>query len=524
MASVRNILFIMCDQLRADYLSCYGHPRLATPHIDRLAAMGTRFTRAYVQGSVCGPSRMSFYTGRYVMSHGATWNFVPLPAGERTMGDYLRTAGLRTAVVGKTHAASDVEGITRLTLSPETGAGLLLGEAGFEPYARHDGIVPDSAIGKHGDVYNTHLKTKGYAGLNPWHDCANAGAAADGSIASGWNMRNAKLAARVAEADSETAWTTDRAMDFIREQGEQPWCLHLSYIKPHWPYIAPAPYHAAYGADDCIAPVRAEHERDDAHPVYRAFRQHPEGVAFSRDKVRRTVIPAYMGLVKQIDDHIGRLLAFLEQVGRMDDTMIVFTSDHGDYLGDHWLGEKEMMFEQGVCVPMIVVDPSAEASRGVVTDALVEAIDLVPTFLDALGKPIPDHILEGHSLLPLLRGGAAPVRDAVFCELDYAFYEARQTLGLGVNNARAVMVRRQDWKLIHYDGFPCQIFDLANDPFELNDRSSDVGASVANVRRDLYDLLFAWMRKRRNRTALSDAQIIPRSDRIAAGGVVIGRW
>ena len=231
-----------------------------------------------------------------------------------------------------------------------------------------------------------------------------------------------------------------------------------------------------------------------------------------------------MGLVKQIDDHVGRLLAFLEQVGRMDDTMIVFTSDHGDYLGDHWLGEKEMMFEQGVRVPLIVVDPSAEASRGAVTDALVEAIDLVPTFLDALGQPIPGHILEGHSLLPLLRGGAAPVRDAVFCELDYAFYDARQTLGLGVNNARAVMVRRQDWKLIHYDGFPCQIFDLANDPFELNDRSSDVGASVANVRRDIYDLLFAWMRKRRNRIALSDAQIIPRSDRIAAGGVVIGRW
>jgi arylsulfatase A-like enzyme len=100
--------------------------------------------------------------------------------------------------------------------------------------------------------------------------------------------------------------------------------------------------------------------------VYRAFRQHPEGVAFSRDEVRRTVIPAYMGLVKQIDDHIGRLLAFLEQSGRMDDTMIVFTSDHGDYLGDHWLGEKEMMYEQGVRVPLIIVDPSEQAARKVV--------------------------------------------------------------------------------------------------------------------------------------------------------------
>ena len=522
MASVRNILFIMCDQLRADYLSCYGHPRLATPNIDRLAAMGTRFTRAYIQGSVCGPSRMSFYTGRYVMSHGATWNFVPLPAGERTLGDYLRVAGLRTAVVGKTHAASDVEGITRLTLNPETGAGLLLAEAGFEPYARHDGIIPDSAIEKHGGVYNAFLKTKGYAARNPWHDYANAGAAADGSIASGWNMRNAGLSALVDEADSETAWTTDRAMDFIREQGEQPWCLHLSYIKPHWPYIAAAPYHAAFGADDCVAPVRAQHQRDDVHPVYRAFRHHPEGEAFSRDEVRRTVIPAYMGLVKQIDDHIGRLLAFLEDAGRMNDTMIVFTSDHGDYLGDHWLGEKEMLFEQCVRVPLIIVDPSDQAARNVVSDALVEAIDIVPTFLDALGQSIPDHIIEGHSLLPLLHGKAAPARDAVFCELDYAFYTARHELGVGVDNARAVMVRTQHWKLVHYDGFPPQLYDMTNDPLELNDRGADAG--LTNVRRELYDLLFNWMRRRRNRITLRSAQVVGRSQPKSDIGVVIGQW
>ncbi len=522
MASVRNILFIMCDQLRADYLSCYGHPRLATPHIDRLAAMGTRFTRAYVQGSVCGPSRMSFYTGRYVMSHGVTWNFVPLPAGERTLGDYLRAAGLRTVVVGKTHAASDVEGITRFSLSPEAGAGLLLAEAGFEPYARHDGIITDNRIEKHGGVYSTYLKAKGYAGRNPWHDYANSAAAPDGGIASGWNMRNAKLAARVAEADSETAWTTHRAMDFIREQGEQPWCLHLSYIKPHWPYIAPAPYHAAFGADDCMAPVRAAHEREDAHPVYRAFRQHREGEAFSRDEVRRTVIPAYMGLVKQIDDHIGRLLAFLEQAGRMSDTMIAFTSDHGDYLGDHWLGEKEMMFEQGVRVPLIVVDPSSGAARGAVSDALVEAIDLVPTFLDALAQPISDHIIEGQSLLPLLHGGAAPARDAVFCELDYAFYAARRTLNRDADNARAVMAGTRDWKLIHYDGFPPQLFDLVNDPQELSDRGTDAG--LAAVRRELYDRLFNWMRQRRNRITLPGAQVIGRSSPDVGGGVIIGRW
>ena len=100
MSKTKNILFIMCDQLRADNLSCYGHPHISTPHIDALAAKGTRFTRAYVQAPVCGPSRMSYYTGRYTFSHGATWNFVPLPVGERTLGDYLRPTGMRVAVVG----------------------------------------------------------------------------------------------------------------------------------------------------------------------------------------------------------------------------------------------------------------------------------------------------------------------------------------------------------------------------------------------------------------------------------------
>jgi Sulfatase len=114
MRQSKNILFIMCDQLRFDYLSCYGHPRLCTPNVDALAANGVRFTRAYVQSPVCGASRMSFYTGRYVQSHGASWNGVPLKVGEMTLGDYLRPLGVRTVLVGKTHMRADREGMQRL--------------------------------------------------------------------------------------------------------------------------------------------------------------------------------------------------------------------------------------------------------------------------------------------------------------------------------------------------------------------------------------------------------------------------
>ena len=127
----RNILFIMCDQLRFDYLGCYGHPCLATPNLDALAARGVRFTRAYVQSPVCGPSRMSFYTGRYMRSHGANWNGFPLRAGEPTLGDHLKEIGVRNVLVGKTHMAADTEGMARLGIDPASIVGVHLAPMRF---------------------------------------------------------------------------------------------------------------------------------------------------------------------------------------------------------------------------------------------------------------------------------------------------------------------------------------------------------------------------------------------------------
>ncbi len=388
MAKVRNVLFVMADQLRADYLSAYGHPTLKTPNIDALAARGMRFTRAYVQSPVCGPARMSYYTGRYVTSHGATWNNIPLSVGEWTLGDYVRPLGPRVGLVGKTHMRIDRDGFSRLGLNQDSTAGRYAAECGFEPFARDDGLHPDFIYDPDAS-YERYLRERGYDGKNLWQDWANSGSDEDGALLSGWYMRNAREPARIPEEHSETAWTTDQAMEFIRVQGDQPWVLHVSYIKPHWPYIVSAPYHDMYGPEDCIPAIRSEAEREDAHPVFKAFMQHPESVLFSEEEVRLTVAPTYMGLIKQIDDHIGRLMQFLEAEGRLDDTLIVFTSDHGDYMGDHWLGEKELFHEQSVRVPLIVVDPSdeAQATRGTVSDALIESIDLVPTFVEAFGRP-----------------------------------------------------------------------------------------------------------------------------------------
>ena len=524
MGAVRNILFIMCDQLRADYLSCAGHPTLETPHIDGLAARGVRFERAYCQAPVCGPSRMSFYTGRYMVSHGATWNTVPLDVAELTLGDYLRPLGLRTVLVGKTHMRADAEGMARVGLDPAAGPGRLIAECGFEPFERDDGLHP-SVSADPDTAYNAYLRARGYGGDNPWHDYANSAEGPDGEILSGWSMRNARLPARVREEDSETAYMTDRAMAFIGQAGDAPWCVHLSYIKPHWPYMAPAPYHRAYGPNQMLPANRHPDELADPHPVYRAFTEHEESRTFARDTVRRTVVPAYMGLVKQIDDHIGRLLAFLEAEGRMDDTMIVFTSDHGDYLGDHWLGEKELFHEESVRIPLIVYDPdpAADATRGAVEPRFAEAIDLAPTFIEAAGGQVVAQRLEGRSLLPLIRGPApAEWRPAVFSEADYAFRVARRSLGVDVDRARAFMIRTEAWKYVLYEGFPPQLFDLGADPGERADRGRD--PALADIRAGLHEQIFAWLRARRTRRTLDSATVAARTGTAKQRGYYIGVW
>jgi arylsulfatase A-like enzyme len=525
MGNVRNVLFIMCDQLRADYLSCNGHPTIHTPHIDALAARGVNFTRAYCQSPVCGPSRMSFYTGRYMFSHGATWNNVPLSVGEWTMGDYLRALGRRTVLVGKTHMRADDEGMARLEIAAGSPLGVLVSQCGFEPYERDDGLHPEQSADPN-LAYNRYLRSRGYGSNNPWHDFANSVEGPHGEVLSGWYMRHAHLPARVAEADSETAYMTNRAIDFLREAGDRPWCLHLSYIKPHWPYIAPSPYRDMYGPQHVVPARRQAQERAQPHPVVAAFMQHEESQNFQRDEVREVVIPAYMALVKQIDDHLGRLWGVLETQGRLEDTMIVLTSDHGDYLGDHWLGEKELFHEASARVPLLVYDPQAAAdhTRGTQDTRLVEAIDLLPTFLDALGGDLHPQRLEGRSLLPLLRPGSEPVawRDAAFSELDYAFRPARLALGLAPHEARAFMVCTAQWKYIFYEHFPPQLFDLSVDPDEFH----DLGASPehAVVRATLHERLFAWLRTRRTRTTIADSTIAQRTANTRQRGILIGVW
>ena len=526
MSDKRNVLWIMADQLRFDYLSCAGHPTLRTPHLDALAARGVRFDRAYVQSPFCGPSRASYYTGRYCRSHGATWNGFPIRVGEISVGDHLRDLDVRCALVGKTHIVPDSEGMARLGIDPDSPAGRSLIECGFEPFERDDGLHPFASADKAPD-YNEYLRQQGFEADNPWEEWANSGAGPDGKILSGWLLKNSGLPARIPAEHSETAYMTNRAMEFMAEaesrRPEQPWLLHLSYIKPHWPYIAPAPYHNMYSADDMLPAVRSNAERQTDHALFRAYQDSRICQTLARDDVRRTVIPVYMGLVKQLDDELGRLFAWMEEKGLMDNTMIVFCSDHGDYLGDHWMGEKDLFHEPSIRTPLIVCDPrpEADATRGSASDALVEAIDLAPTFQEFFGGPEKPHIFEGRALTPLLRGDAAGWRRYAFAEYDYATRPARLALGEHPDDSRLVMVCDERWKFVWCKEHRPILFDLRNDPKELVDLGGD--PDCAEIRARMTEAILEWATRFHTRTTKTRAEI----DRMAGReprNILIGIW
>ena len=506
-----NILFIMYDQLRFDYLSCAGHPHLQTPNFDRVAAQGVRFTNAYVQSPVCGGSRMCFYTGRYASSHGAHWNGFPLRVGEMTMGDHLRNSGMSCWLIGKTHMKADVVGMERLGLSIDSIIGARQAECGFDTWIRDDGLWghgPDGFYDEKRSPYNAYLNSKGYESENPWADFANAGV--DGEdVASGWIFKNADKPANIMEQDSETPWLTTKTLEFIDQMdGKEPWLAHVSYIKPHWPYIVPAPYHNMFDASHVSPATRHEVELEDPHPVFGAYQGNKIALAFQKEEVRQKVIPAYMGLIKQCDHQLGRLLDHLEDKGRLQDTMIVLTSDHGDYLGDHWLGEKDLFHDSSAKVPMIIYDPRAhaDATRGTTCDALVESIDLAATFVEAAGGKVADHILEGRSLMPWLKGERPEWREYAISEYDYSATPQAMLLGLEPRDARLFMVFDGRFKLMHAEGgFRPMLFDLETDPEEFYDLAKG-DSHKAEVDR-LYGYLAKWGLRMSQRVTKSEDDI-----------------
>ena len=442
------------------------------------------------------------------------------------LADYLRPLGYRTAVVGKTHNFKSQSEISNCAIDPDSQFAKTAATGGFEPYEWHEGLYPDPLLPED-QGYTRYLHSVGFEDPNPWHTRANTGIDSEGNLHSGWLLRSSVYPAVLAEEHSETAFITRRAMDFINETTDQPWCLHLSYIKPHWPLIAPDPYHRMFGKEDIQSIVRSEVERHNSHPVIDAFQKTEYSQSYANDEILDIVIPVYMGLVKQIDDHIGRLTKFLEERNQLENTMIVFTSDHGDYLGDHWLGEKDLFHDPSVKIPLIVVDPDVQAdgTRNSVNSDFVESVDIVPTFVEFAGGEICRERVEGRSLLPVLRSLSARQewRDYTISEIDYSDRGVRYTLNIPPFQCSATMVRDRRWKFIYYCGYPPQLFDLEQDPNELNDLGQN--PRLNSVRRRMKEVIFDWQYSLKRRVGLDYACVQSQGpERDEEYGIVIGRW
>ncbi len=416
-----NIVVIMADQLAPQFTGAYGHPAAKTPHMDALAARGMRFDAAYCNSPLCAPSRAAFMSGQLISRIGAFDNASEFPASVPTFAHYLKGLGYRTCLSGKMHF-----------------------------------VGPDQ---KHGfeDRVTTDIYPSDFAWTPNWN--------ANEERIDKWyhNMQTVKesgvaVATFQTDYDDEVEfaarrWLIDRGRD--SGAGEcVPFCLVASFIHPHDPYVAKQEFWELY-AEDRIEMPRTTLGPDEQDPFSRRVMDGIEAstVPLTDEEVRRAR-RAYLANASYFDSKIGAIVKALEDIGELDNTIVIVTSDHGDMLGERGLWYKMTFFEHSARVPLIMAGPGV--ARGVARNAC-SLVDLLPTFLEIAGgkECIPDGPFDGRSLMSLARGETDSV-DEVIGE-----YCAEMT------PSPVFMIRRGNLKYIHCDADPPQLFDLSTDPNEI---------------------------------------------------------
>ena len=449
-----NILWYCSDQQRYDTIRALGQPHIATPNLDALCAQGVAFKRAYTQSQICTPSRASFLTGRYPASHHVYRNGnATFPAHEKLVTRLLADAGYDCGLVGKLHLAA-AKYFEKRT------------DDGYRSFLWSHHPTPDAARGHDYETWLRHEKrvdpVELYAGHN--HFCGPG----------------------VAAEYHQTTWVSEMAMRFITAQRDGPWMLSLNPFDPHAPFDAPPEYLARIDPESLPLPLfrDADIERQKAFAAIdqqtkiavdpRLRQNGPTVVEREHDLVASKPPDAYDALevkanyyamIMLIDDQFKRIIDTLRETGQLDNTLIVYMSDHGELLGDHGLILKGCRFFEGLThIPMIFSWPG-HFSKGVESNALVESVDVAPTLLEAAGLPVPEN-MQGRSLLPILTGAAdAHVhKKRVVCEFKDSIGGPRHT-----DHTHGSMVFDGRYKSVVYHGHRIgEIYDLENDPGEFD--------------------------------------------------------
>jgi choline-sulfatase len=417
-----NILLVMADQMVPFLSGAYGHPVVQTPHLDRLAAAGARFDAAYTPYPLCAPARVALLTGRYASSMGVFDNAALFAAGEPTLAHYLTNVGYDCVLSGKMHF-----------------------------------IGPDQLHG-----YQRRLTTDIFPANIAWVPVA--GAPDEGGHAHNYvpPRTGVRLWNKFLAYDEEV---TFRAVEYLREraylQPDHPFFLTVSFHHPHDPFqVTPELWQLYEGADIAIPEFPANLDGtysaldrwlNAVHGVHDVDLRNPDNL--------RTLRRAYYGLVTYVDRKLGQLLAALDESGERDNSIIIFTSDHGDMLGEKGMVQKRCHYEWSARVPLLVQLPGAAPCR---ISTPVTLLDLLPTVLDLTGVPEAGRLPgDGASLLPLIGGPEQPQRP-VFVE-----YHVEKV------KAPSFMVRRGPYKYTYIHGHEPQLFDLAADPGEWRNLARD---------------------------------------------------
>jgi choline-sulfatase len=422
-----NVLFIFSDQHSRRVLGCYGNPLARTPTLDALAARGTRFASAYCQTPICVPSRASVATGRWAHAVDSWDNATPYVGTEApSWGHRLTFQGHRVTTIGKLHY--------RKVDDP----------SGFP-----DQRVPMHVLEGVGDLYGL---LRGDMPARP-------------------QSRDQVLEARAGESEYTRydRAIAEEAIRWLREDGPgqpKPWCLFVGFVTPHFPLVVPDRYWSLYRPDDLPLPVQYRPEHWSRHPVLELKRRQEALDAPFDEKAIRTAMRAYYGLVSFLDEQIGLVLAALREAGLEGDTRIVYSTDHGEMLGEHGLWWKSAMYESAVAVPLLVAGPDVPAGTVVGTNAML--VDVFPSIVEAVGaeRRPEDAALPGRSLWALAREADRP--RTAFSEYHAIF-----------SPSGIFMTRNARYKYVHYVGYPPQLFDLVADPEETRDLAGEPGAREA---------------------------------------------
>jgi len=418
---VTNVLFIMSDEHSKRVAGFHGNSVIRTPHMDALAEAGTVFDAAYTNCPICVPARAAFATGRYVHEIGNWDNAFPYDGTPPSWGQRLQEAGVGSTSIGKLHYRSAEDA------------------AGFD-----EEVLPLHVLNGEGDI-------QGMLRRPPPKRPSTAQLAADaGEGTSSYITYDRQI--------------RDAACDWLhaagKRQDDKPWTLFVSFVCPHFPLVAPPEFFRLYPIDDVPLPLMRGPGEFPDHPVLAKLREVQSYEDYFRDEAHvRTAIAAYYGMVSFLDDNIGRVLKALDEAGLAEDTLVIYTSDHGDNLGARTFWGKSNMYEESAGIPLILKGPGVASGKRV--DTPVSLIDAHPTILDATGvAPVAeDADLPGRSLL----GDLDPNRTA------FSEYHAVASI-TGI-----FMVRFGRHKYVHYAGHRPQLFDLAADPFETRDLALEPG-------------------------------------------------